>query len=240
MSLLYVSDLHLRAPDSKKCTRFAAFLREVPATGDTLVLGGDIFDLLVGDKKHFREKYAVIREELQALAAKGVEIHYLEGNHDFHLGSFLPGAKIQADEFPLDWGGKKIWVAHGDMIDPEDTGYHFLRKTTRSPPFRVFLSLVPGALVGAIGDWSSRQSRKYHDIGDISSARRERLRALYKSFSETKIAEGYDFVLIGHSHIADQLRLGRGEYLNLGFAEDQIPYGVLAQGADSFAVKKYP
>lgn len=245
MRLIYVSDLHLREETDDAFRRFLDFLREVPGDGDTLVLGGDIFDLMIGAKQTYREKYAGFFRRMESLIERGTVVYYLEGNHDFHLHGLVPGGVIlKTDDFSFDWGGKKIWVTHGDMIDPEDKGYRLLRRITRSLPFEIFLKSVPGSAVDAIGAWSSRQSRKYHDVYEMSGERSLRLRELFYSFASEKVGEGYDFVLAGHSHLEDKRPVAakgrKGEYLNLGFSASFLPYAALAEGAESFSVRRYP
>jgi UDP-2,3-diacylglucosamine hydrolase len=244
MRLIYVSDLHLRDLSEEKTQRFVAFLKSIPSAGDILILGGDIFDLLIGNKAFFRRKFQDVCVALAELKAKNISIHYLEGNHDFHIRDFFSGLITHPEEFQLEWQGKKIWIAHGDLIDPEDRGYRFLRFVTRSLPLRLLLLLIPGAFLDAIGRWSSRQSRKYHDVYEVSEERKQRLQKLYSEFAKSKIAQGSDFVLVGHSHLEDQLSLEsggkKGEYLNLGFSAKEIPYAVLLPESKSFSVKKYP
>lgn len=244
MRLIYVSDLHLRAEDDETGRRFLNFLREVPRKGDSLVLGGDIFDLMVGAKSTYLRKYPRFFERLSQLVRGGTIVYYLEGNHDFHLQGLLPPeVHLKTDDFSLDWNGKKIWITHGDMIDPEDRGYRLLRKVTRSLLFKLLLKCVPGFVVDAIGAWSSRQSRKYHDVFEIGERRGRRLRELFFAFSSDRIAQGSDFVLAGHSHLPDQKQIDsggrRGEYVNLGFSNRFLPFASLTEGANSFVIDHY-
>ncbi|RZA05472.1 MAG: UDP-2,3-diacylglucosamine diphosphatase, partial [Proteobacteria bacterium] len=182
MKAIFLSDLHLRQGEDEASLRFAKFLRREIAAGDLLLLGGDIFDLFIGDKKVFRAKHAAVLSALRDCAKAGCEIHYLEGNHDFHVKrafAEFPNFKVHADDFALDWRGHRIYLSHGDMIDPEDRGYRFLRAATRNYFFRVFLRLFPGRGIDAIGGASSKKSRRYNHTDAGGQAGRERLRALY-------------------------------------------------------------
>lgn len=245
MRLIYLSDLHLCSEADESCRRFLSFLREIPGAKDTLILGGDIFDLVIGNKKIYRKSFPGFFQQVSSLIKGGTQIYYLEGNHDFHLRGLLPPeVTLKTDDFTVEWGGKKIWITHGDMIDSEDHGYRILRGITRSLPFKVLLKFIPGSAVHLIGAWSSRQSRKRHDVYDISDERSRRLRDLFYTFSMNRIGNGYDFVLAGHSHLDDQKHLAaggrKGEYLNLGFSRLFLPYAILTEGAQSFTVKRYP
>jgi UDP-2,3-diacylglucosamine hydrolase len=246
MKAYFLSDLHLRSGDDEPSRRFAAFLRSVPAPGDLLLLGGDIFDLFVGNKGVFRAKHAPVLDALRACAMNGTEVHYLEGNHDFHVKrafAKVANFKVHADDFGLDWKGAKIFVSHGDMIDPDDKGYRLLRAVTRHFLFRVFLRVFPGRGIDAIGNASSKKSRQYNHTDAGGQPGRERLRALYANFARKKVGEGYAHVLVGHSHLRDQIELEagekRGEYVNLGFSAGELRYAELVAGAPAFSLKSF-
>ena len=59
-----------------------------------LILMGDIFEILVGEisKTHeFATPYITL---LESLATKGVEVLYIEGNHDFNLSQIFKNVKV--------------------------------------------------------------------------------------------------------------------------------------------------
>ena len=246
MNLIYCSDLHIRSEDSSQGQNFIHFLQEIPRASDTLILGGDIFDLLVGSKDVFKERFQKTFQSLDSLNKIGCKILYLEGNHDFHLEGLFAESKnisVKNNAFELEWAEKKLWIDHGDLIDPEDTGYRFLRALTRTALFRWFIRLIPGALVKAVGEQSSKTSRKYNNIEKINEEKRARARKLFLEFSRAKAASGYDFCLMGHSHIEDQTKIENGtrtlEYLNLGFSSVGINYAVLAPNQSSFEILNF-
>lgn len=230
MAFFYVSDLHLRDPAEPRARYLVAFLTQHVNSGDIFVLGGDIFDLFVGNKNLFIDKFSEILSALSRAAERGARVYYLQGNHDFQLDGVFPERKnilLLDDDFPIDWEGKRIWVSHGDQINRDDYGYLFLRFITRSLFFRLLLALVPGGAVEKIGAWSSRASRKYTDLSKSPTPKREATKNLFREYASEKISAGSDLVLIGHSHIADQLELrlgGRsGNYFNLGYSETRLP-----------------
>jgi UDP-2,3-diacylglucosamine hydrolase len=244
VKIFYLSDLHLRSPEEPRAQGLCRFLEIFPQAGDVVIFGGDIFDLFVGNKAVLRQRFADILLGIAGCASRGVEVHYLEGNHDFLLQGVFgdqAGVHLHDGDFSLEKEGVKIWVSHGDLIDPEDRGYRFLRAVTRSLPFRLFLAAVPGSLVGALGEWSSRQSRKYNNAETIDHGRREKIRALYLDFAKARISSGFRHVLIGHSHLPDHVSLSgsgnSGEYLNLGFSSSGLDYAVLEAGDAIFQKK---
>jgi UDP-2,3-diacylglucosamine hydrolase len=246
MRVFYVSDLHLSGGQSPAADRFVKFM-QLPQPNDVVVLGGDIFDLYVGDKRVFREKFAPALAAIRASALRGVEVHFLEGNHDFHLqGSFagLPNFHFHTDDFSLNPGERRFYFSHGDLIDPEDKGYRLLRAITKNRLFRLFVFLVPNFFVDKIGNWSSHQSRKYNQAERMGQEQQKRIRGLYLEFAKQKVRAGAGSVLIGHSHLPDQVAIaegGRGgEYINLGFSSEYLPYAEWQAGESRFTIKRYP
>ena len=82
--------------------------------GDTVVLAGDLFDLFVGNKRIFRERYGDFFRALETAGKKGVETHYIEGNHDFLIRAAfrgIPGLRVHVHEVSLELGGRKFFFA---------------------------------------------------------------------------------------------------------------------------------
>jgi UDP-2,3-diacylglucosamine hydrolase len=241
MRVFFLSDLHLTDGQGPRTKRFENFLRAELGAGDLLILGGDIFDLFVGDKEVFRRRFEGVLSAINGLGARGITTYYLEGNHDFHLaGVFPPEVNLAQNAFALNVNGRDVWVAHGDLIDPDDHGYHFLRWFTRLAPLRWLVGALPGAWIDGIGRRSSHESRKYNNTERGGSANHQRLRRLYLEYAAAKIKDGYRHVLVGHSHLRDQIFLpDGGEYLNLGTAADTLVYGLLDDGKEAFEIKHY-
>jgi UDP-2,3-diacylglucosamine hydrolase len=226
MSLYAVSDLHVRGPDDPIYRSLLTLLNERAASGDVVVLAGDLFDLFVGNKKIFKDRYGEFYAALQSAGARGVEVHYIEGNHDFLIHKAfagIPGLRIHPREVSLEIGGRKFFFAHGDMADRKDYRYRALRLFLRSPILRTFVALAPGELVDRIGRGSSDRSQKYRPRlpSELPLGRMESLRKVYRSYAAEKIAQGYDFVVLGHCHDLDEMSFqigGRpGQYVNIGF-----------------------
>lgn len=241
MRVFFLSDLHLSDGESPSTKRFEKFLRTELGRGDLLILGGDIFDLFVGNKEVFRRRFEGVLSAIGGLQARGISVYYLEGNHDFHLaGVFPPEVNLVEDSFSVNVNGRDIWVAHGDLIDPDDRGYRFLRWFTRLAPLRWLVRALPGGWIDAIGRRSSHESRKYNNTERGGGTNQARLRGLYLEYAKEKARNGYRHILVGHSHLCDQISLPEGgEYLNLGTSGDSLVYGVLADGEDRFRISHF-
>ena len=111
---LFIADAH----ESSSRTNFLDFLEEIAQNPPPqLFLMGDMFDLLVGGIDYGTQKYKAYIERIDALA-KYSEVVYLEGNHDFNLGSLFLHVKVIPIEkqpivgiFPE---GKQCLLSHGD------------------------------------------------------------------------------------------------------------------------------
>lgn len=201
-------------------------LRERAESGDTLVLAGDVFDLFVGSKRVFVNRYREFFEEARRAVARGVQLHYIEGNHDFLMKRAFgspSGLHVHKHDFAIELGGKRFFFAHGDTADHSDYSYRALRAFFRSPPMRAFVKLAPGSWVEGIGKLSARQSRaaKPELASGLPTQGLERLRKIYRNFAAERVSKGYDFVVMGHCHDLDEMSFvvdGRqGQYINVGF-----------------------
>ena len=166
---------------------------------------------------------AALREVRRA----GVEVHYLTGNHDFWLGSFLaeelgivthPGAVTPILQ------GRRLWIHHGDGLVGGDLGYRVLKRVMRHPAsIRLFGLLHPDLafpLARVFSSWS-RGARPRHPLDG------ERL---WREIAEPRFAEGYDTVMVGHFHHVYERRDGSRAFFVLGDWMEHFTYVVLEEG----------
>ena len=127
--IIVVSDVHLAERDDEKTKRddakFRQFLDHISTNqlknGGELVLLGDIIDLWRRDfVKAMMESEPVI-SKLMEMKSK-IKIHYLAGNHDFHMlnmgGLFKDNYPFQiTKELRLEESGKKFFFIHGYQIE---------------------------------------------------------------------------------------------------------------------------
>jgi UDP-2,3-diacylglucosamine hydrolase len=226
MALVVISDLHIWGREDPLYHSLVSLVQERVHSGDTLVLAGDIFDVFVGNKKVFVQEYSRFIEALKAASDRNISIHYVEGNHDFLLKSVFSeckGVKVHAESVGLEIDQKKFFFAHGDLANPKDYGYRFLRAFLRSLFLRAVVVLVPGWFVKMVGERSSKYSRALapRNPGELPIERRERLRDAYRSFAASKMTEGFDFIVMGHCHDLDEkmFKIGSrvGQYVNVGY-----------------------
>jgi UDP-2,3-diacylglucosamine hydrolase len=222
----FVSDIHLVSPTEEKTQVFNRFLGSI---GDAthLFLVGDIFDLWVGDHSYFSEKFAETVSLIRKLVESGTQVYYFEGNHDLHLTRFWHdrlGVNVHADASDFELNGTRVRVEHGDLINPDDKGYLFLRKLLRTPVIENLAHALPMSIVRMIGERASKASRTY-----TSSAKelpKEKIRSLIRSHAErVQAADPFDLIITGHVHVEDDFTWKNGtrsiRSVNLGSWFDQ-------------------
>ncbi len=224
MKIVFIADAHLKGLDDPYQKTLVKFIERLDGV-DTLVILGDLFDFWAGDNRVAYRNYLPLLESLVALRKKGVKIIYLEGNHDFSMGSFFVdklGASVHPDSFDLDVNGKRVYLSHGDTA-AMTLGYRLWRGFLRSPVFRVIALLATPAVVWKSALYLSRRSRNYGKGSlPIDSALRE--------FARKKINDGFSAVVMAHSHVAGIHREGKGYYANPGPWADKMHYLVYDDG----------
>jgi UDP-2,3-diacylglucosamine hydrolase len=215
------SDLHLTGLDTPLGQAFLRALEEPSDFGDAVVLAGDIFELLVGESPRLSARFRPFFEAIGRLAARGVRISFIEGNHDFHIRGLFPGAVVfpgDEDDLRLESisGEKSLLVAHGDLADPGDQGYLRMRAVFRSAPLRFLVRMLPGRVVEAIARLLARSGdQKVQDLPEHwSDSDRNRLRSVFRACAEGYRSRGFDFVVLGHCHDLDE---AGGFYWNMGY-----------------------
>ncbi len=203
----FLSDIHLESLDQPHARVLIGFLDDlvtrVPATH--LFLVGDIFDFWLGGHPYFVRKFAPIVDHLERIVASGVEVHYFEGNHDLYLRDFWQdrvGVRVHGGAHLFHLGALRVRVEHGDLLDPTDRGYRFLRWLLRTPTIAFAGSRLPGGLLARIGRAASRTSRRYTSRHKTISE--DRALFTIRSHAKRLIAqEPFDLIITGHVHVRD-------------------------------------
>ena len=221
-----ISDLHISGPDDPMYHSLLALLRDRAASGDTVVFAGDLFDLFVGNKSIFLNRYHEFLGALSHAGKKGVRMHYIEGNHDFLIQRAfrgVTGMTIHPDSVSVEIQNKKFFFAHGDRADSRDYLYRILRAFFRSFIMKFLVFALPGKWLDHIGRVSSHKSRNRKPLlfSELPIQRMENLRRIYRSYAAEQLARGHDFVVMGHCHDLDEMwfNIGgrKGQYVNVGF-----------------------
>jgi len=221
MEAIFVSDVHLRDSDSVKSRLFCRFLQEKASQYKKIYILGDLFDVWPGTTDFLKGNYRSVLEIMKSLVKDGHEMHYVEGNHDFRLGSYFTdelGISVHPNEHVENWDGKKIYMAHGDLGNPKEYGYRVLRYALRRDLLQLAINTVPSKWVYNVGLRSSQFSRKYQTA--VPTKSESQIRQIYRYTAEKIFSKGYDVVLMGHTHLPDDVSTlinGRScRYINTG------------------------
>lgn len=228
MKISSISDVHLSSVHPERFQLFYNFChsKEV-SNSDIVILLGDIFDVMTGNKKQYYKKYSEYFKALSMLLDQGKKLLVVEGNHDFHTEKiystyFLKNnpsnyhlyEHIKLDKI-LEADGKKIYIGHGDILDYKNEAYKKWKKIYSSKFFKFLVCyFLPFWFIEFLGKRASmnskKRSRNYFDP--------ERYRTLYRDgFIELIKSYNVDIAITGHTHIEEHEVIEQKTLLNNGF-----------------------
>lgn len=241
MKVIFLADAHLKGLDDPNQNSLCTFLGGLGPV-DKLVILGDLFEFWTGFNDVVYYHYLPVLTGLLALRKNGTEIIYIEGNHDFFMGPFFTdvlGAEVHANPFEFELEGKRFYLGHGDTVD-RNLRYGFWRALSRSFIFRALYKTLPPSVIWKVAGFLSHKSRVYHE-------RAMSIEGHHREFAKTKIGDGFDGVMLAHTHIprlVEEEGAGggggggrKGMYLNPGSWMDESTYIVYEEG--QFRLEKY-
>jgi UDP-2,3-diacylglucosamine hydrolase len=205
--LVVVADTHLIRQDDE-LARFVAFLDSLAGRTEVLYHLGDVFNIWLGSRRFEMEHMTPVLEALRRLAASGTAVRLVEGNRDFHVADGYAGdpfEKVEPDGEERAFAGRRLHLAHGDLVNEADRQYRAWRRFSKGPGlWRLFRMLPARAGVG---------------IGNVLESRLRGTNVRYKSsfpqetfeaYGRRLVASGVDRVLLGHIHIEKTLEIEAG------------------------------
>jgi len=236
MKDIFLADAHLVAPDDLNYQRLMGFLNSLKGNVRTLFLLGDIFEFW-GNFNHPPRAYQPLTARLEELVAHGAQIVWVEGNHDFHLQRYFgrrPGFRILPDGGMVDLGHDSVYIAHGDLVDPDNLNYLRLRRLLRSSFLAFLTGTLPQTLLDRIAARMSRESKKRRRSYD----RQKELLPLLEQHAIRHLKSGAAAVVTGHYHMPLFRKIGAGTLIALGDWIDDFSYAEHDNGV--FELKRYP
>ena len=224
---LFISDIHLglqdKAQEEAKEKKLVSFLKFAETNCDELFIVGDLFDYWFEYKRVYQKGFYRTLAALKDLSERKIKLHYFIGNHDFLHRDFFEeefGAIMHHERLSVELNGKNFFIAHGDGLVSNDTGYKILKWILRNRFFQWLYSLLHPDLGIAIASKTSKSSREYTDKKDYGE-----VDGLYEA-AKQKIDEGFDYVIFGHLHKRIWQNYKQGNYINMGSWLDKPCYGV--------------
>lgn len=243
MSKIIISDAHLNDGYELKAKLLIRFMEKEVIHHETLYILGDFFDVWPGTNAYLVKKYKPVIHTLRQLCEEGIEIIYLEGNHDFRLGSFFSeelGIKVYPNFLSETWMDKKVILTHGDWANRKDHSQQILRKFLRLSIVHQFKKCIPPKILYNIGKASSSFSRRCYMSYRLKHL--DLIKMKYRDIARNFFLNGYDIVIMGHTHLPDDIHIeidGRlCRYINVGDWMEHFSYLEFDSGC--IYTKTYP
>jgi len=209
------SDVEVESKKEKLLCSFFDMLMDIPSP-PLLYIVGDLFDFWFEYRHAIPTRYQKILGKLTLLQERGVEIRYVTGNHDFWMGDFFP-RELKIPVFhgihSIQIGTQKIHIFHGDGVLKGDVGYKILKKILRNKWVVAAFKLIHPDMGIPFARWASSTSRKH---GTITSEQARKNDGQYLQYAKEQFDNGYDYVIIGHTHRPTVISYGEKRYINLG------------------------
>jgi UDP-2,3-diacylglucosamine pyrophosphatase LpxH len=210
--LLVISDLHLGNPASTAERRLVGFLDHAADIGASVCINGDGFDMLQTSFTRLVNSSLPVLSKLRRVQAAGGRVYYVVGNHDIVLEHFLENVLVfgMAPFLNVRSGGRRIRVEHGHLYDPFFSRLPRLYSfSTRVAGLALFLHKdvyrAWTAATEVVDGW--RRRRAGTDAVDFSASHEA---------AEMLLGRGFDVVVFGHTHNAEEITLPSGTYINAG------------------------
>lgn len=229
--MFFLSDAHLGAEsksrEGAREARLHDFLNSLPGRASALYIVGDLFDFWFEYRTAIPRRHFATLAVLRRLRDAGVDITYLNGNHDFWLGRFLSeelGIRTADGAVTVEHQGRRLWIHHGDGLIGGDLGYRGLKAVIRNPVSIALYGLLHPDLGIPLAHWVSNLSRASREQRALEPDR------LWREIAEPRFAQGFDAVMIGHFHHAYERREPKREFFVLGDWIERFSYVMLEDG----------
>ena len=186
-----------------------------------LILNGDIIDIWNFRKRYFPKSHLQVLRKIMEMAAQGVKVFYLTGNHDELLRKFTDydaGGIYLRNKLLLKLDGKKAWVFHGDVFDVSIQNAKWIAKLGGwGYDVLIYVNKIINSALEKFGKEPYSLSRR---IKNSVKKAVKYISDFENTASELAIDQGYDYVICGHIHQPQMRRVvnkkGSTLYLNSG------------------------
>ncbi|MGQ9561083.1 MAG: UDP-2,3-diacylglucosamine diphosphatase [Candidatus Oleimicrobiaceae bacterium] len=225
---VFIADAHLQgagsAAENQKTALLHTFLGEVAPCFALLCICGDLFDFW------FEYRHAVVNRYFRTLCAlaelvrAGTEVHYVAGNHDFWMHDFLSrevGVTVHPHSFQATIAGQRVFVYHGDGLYRKDRGYRLLKRLMQNPVATGMYRLLHPDLGVPLAEFFSALSRN-HGAQRVFTGHQD-----YSTFAQERVRQGFQVVVLAHTHEPVCEQLEGGVYLNPGDWIKHFSFGAI-------------
>jgi UDP-2,3-diacylglucosamine hydrolase len=232
MKAIFFSDAHLLHNNPDRTRIVKRFIQEVSKDADIVFILGDLFEFYHGYKGYIYPFFREIVDVLRDVAARK-RVYFIEGNHEFHMGKYFESytgiSCVQSLAVQLD--EKKIFLSHGDEVSSL-----LMRKILKSRFIYSVMDFLGPDLTWKVAmkcrSFLSKKHKPYN----------KRVRDAFRRYGKSKLEEGYDAVIVAHSHMPDIREYEedgkKKTYMNTGDIIASFSYGIYITGK-GFTLKTY-
>jgi len=211
---LWLSDTHL---GTKTCQvdQLLSFLKN--NTCDTLYLVGDIIDgWKLKSKLYWPQSHTDVIRRILTMAKRGTRIVFVTGNHDEFLRKYsnrqYGNIELVDEACHTTADNKKLLVLHGDQFDDATNAYSYLSKFfAYSYDDLIEANIISNKLLAKVGLPTFTLPSIVKDKTKISFINE------YENWiANTAQERGFNGVICGHIHHAQNKEINGTQYLNCG------------------------
>jgi UDP-2,3-diacylglucosamine hydrolase len=195
--VVLLGDAHLRE-DDPEVDAFVRFLDRLPAEIRTLAILGDLFAAWIGRAELQRPHHTRVVEALRRLRGRGCRLLYVEGNHDFFLASLCAGElfdDLSTEGFDLTLAGRRVHLAHGDLVNRSDRKYLAWRALSKNRLFFALFNAAPrGArqrLIDGLERSLARTNMEFRGAFPTAAC---------EAYTRERVRQGFEVLVFGHFH----------------------------------------
>ena len=213
---LFISDCHLGSSGAK-AEELARFLKQIDC--DTIYLVGDVIDMWrLRQRWYWPDTHNSVMRRLLKMSHKGTTIVYVPGNHDEAARPFcglaFGGMQMAKEAVHVTADGRRLLITHGDQFD-------LVVRNSRLLALAGTLGYEMLLKINGVYNFGSRLfGLPYDSLSQAIKARVKSACNFISNFEQALVAEaragGFDGVVCGHIHKAEQRMIGTLEYLNCG------------------------
>jgi len=218
VDLIVISDVHLGTYGCH-AKELLNYLKSIQPK--KVILNGDIIDIWQFKKRYWPKSHMKIIKHIIGWITKGVEVHYITGNHDEMLRRFV-GFKMNSftiqNKVLLTIDDKKAWFFHGDVFDVTMQHSKWLTKLGAvGYDALILLNRGVNKMSAFFGKGKISLSKK---IKNSVKGAVKYINDFEKTVANIAIENNYDYVICGHIHqpVKKEYKNNKGKtmYLNSG------------------------
>lgn len=213
IKIYFVSDAHLGFPNHKESLAreklLVQWLDMVSIDATEIYLLGDMFDFWFEYKRVVPKGYTRFLGKLSEICDKGIKVHFFTGNHDLWVFDYLPnevGVIVHRDREIREINQKRFFIAHGDGLGPQDTGFKILKKIFKNKTAQwIFSRIHPNFAIKLAIKWS-KNSRYNENPETLQFLGKEKERLIQYAYRKLE-KQHFDFFIFGHRHVPIEFKL---------------------------------